>query len=131
MLIIDFIHVFVFIYLIKQSYTQFSEYTQAHGLGLTIVLLFVVIFISLFITAFSENVDLLDALIMASNAFTSNGYVVSGHSLISKLDSLLLTWGGYILSSVGTATLTAGILVKHFSKRFNELEELIMDSKKE
>ncbi len=131
MIVIDFIHVLVFIYLIKKSYDQFSEYTQTNGLGLTIVLLFVVIFVSLFTTAFAEGVNLLDALIMASNAFTSNGYVVSGHTLISKLDSLLLAWGGYILSGVGTATLAAGILIKHFNKRFDELERLIEESKKE
>lgn len=131
MSIIDCVHVPVFIYLIKLVYDQFNEYTQANGLGLTIVLLFAIIFISLFITKVAEDVGLLDALLMASNAFTSNGYTVSGHNLVSKLDSLLLTWSGYILSSVGTATLTAGILIRHFNKRFDKLEELIDENKKE
>ncbi len=129
--VLHIIHIPAFIYLIKLGYDQFSEYTQTNGLGLTIVLLFVIIFISLFVTSIAEGVNLLDALLMASNAFTSNGYTVSGHSVLGKLDSLLLAWGGYVLSGVGTATLTTGILIRHFNKRFNRLEELIEENKKE
>ena len=125
------IHIPAFIYLIKLVYDQFTEYTQTNGLGLTIILLFVIIFISLFITNIAENVNLLDALLMASNAFTSNGYSVFGHTVLSKLDSLLLAWSGYVLSGVGTATLTAGILIRHFNKRFDRLEKLIDENKKE
>ena len=62
---------------------------------------------------------------MVSNAFTSNGYAVLGDSPIGKLNSLFLVWGGYILSGVGTATLTTALLSRHFNKRFEELEELI------
>ena len=62
---------------------------------------------------------------MVSNAFTSNGYAVLGDNPIGKLNSLFLVWGGYILSGVGTATLTTALLSRHFNKRFEELEELI------
>ena len=129
--VLHIIHIPAFIYLIKRVYDQFTEYTQSNGLGLTIVLLFAIIFISLFVTSMAEGVNLLDSLLMASNAFTSNGYTVSGHTVLSKLDSLLLAWSGYVLSGVGTATLTAGILIRHFNKRFDRLEKIIDENKKE
>ena len=65
---------------------------------------------------------------MVSNAFTSNGYAVLGDSPIGKLNSLFLVWGGYILSGVGTATLTTALLSRHFNKRFEELEEMIKNN---
>ena len=68
---------------------------------------------------------------MVSNAFTSNGYAVLGDTPIGKLNSLFLVWGGYILSGVGTATLTAALLSRHFNKRFEELEELIKNNNDE
>ena len=76
---------------------------------------------------------------MVSNAFTSNGYAVLGDTPIGKLNSIFLVWGGYIISGVGTATLTAALVSRHFNKKFEDLEELIRnnnaninnDSKKE
>ncbi len=129
--LLDLIHIPIFVYLIKIYYDKFTEYTNDNGLGLTILLLFIIVFISFVVTSFAEDVHLLDALVMTSNAFTSNGYTVLGHSIIGKLDSLVLVWGGYILSGVGTATLTAAILTKHFNKRFDDLEKLIKEEKKD
>ena len=123
--LVNFIHLPIFIYLAKLSYDNFQEYTTSHGLGVTILLLFAIIVFSLIITSISEGVSLLDALVMASNAFTSNGYTVLGNTAIGKLDSLLLVWSGYVLSGVGTATLTAGILIRHFNHKFDELKEYI------
>ena len=60
---------------------------------------------------------------MVSNAFTSNGYAILGQSGIGKLTSIVLVWSGYIISGVGTATLTAAILLKHNQKREKELNE--------
>ena len=60
---------------------------------------------------------------MVSNAFTSNGYAILGNSIPGKLNALILVWGGYILSGVGTATLTAAILMKHFNNKFDETEK--------
>ena len=65
---------------------------------------------------------------MVSNAFTSNGYAVLGTSPIGKLNSLFLVWGGYILSGVGTATLSAALVARHFNKKFETLEELIKNN---
>lgn len=68
---------------------------------------------------------------MVSNAFTSNRYTVLGNSIGGKINSIILVWGGYLLSSVGTATLTAAILTKHFNKKFDKIEKLIEKNKKE
>ena len=74
---------------------------------------------------------------MVSNAFTSNGYAILGKSSIGKLNSIVLVWGGYIISGVGTATLTASILLRHIkkrdeeiNKRLDELESLIKNNQK-
>ena len=126
--LLDLIHIPVFIYFIKLYYDKFREYTESNGLGITIILLFILVFVSFLVTQVAEGVDPLDSLVMVSNAFTSNGYAILGSSLIGKIDGLILVWGGYILSSVGTATLTAAILLRHFNNRFDELEELIKNN---
>ena len=126
--LVDIVHVLAFIYIIKIYYGKFKEYTKSNGLGIAIVVLFSLIFISFLFTQVAENVNPLDALVMVSNAFTSNGYAVLGSTIAGKLNSIVLVWGGYILSGVGTATLTAAILTKHFNNRFEELEELIKNN---
>ena len=107
------LHVPVFIYFIKVYYDKFREYTKSNGLGI------------------AENVNPLNSLVMVSNAFTSNGYAVLGASTIGKINSVFLVWGGYILSGVGTATLTAAILKKHHDVKNRELYDKIdeMDKK--
>ena len=62
---------------------------------------------------------------MVSNAFTSNGYAVLGSSVIGKINSVFLVWGGYLLSGVGTATLTAAILKKYYDVKNKELYDKI------
>ena len=62
---------------------------------------------------------------MVSNAFTSNGYAVLGSYIIGKINSVFLVWGGYLLSGVGTATLTAAILKKHHDVKNKELYDKI------
>ena len=125
--LLDIVHVLIFIYFIKMYYDKFMEYTQSNGLGITIILLFSIIFLSFLITQVVEGVNPLDSMVMVSNAFTSNGYAVLGHSIAGKINSIFLVWGGYIISGAGTATLTATILLRHFNKRINELEKLIKD----
>ena len=100
------IHVLVFIYFAKLNFDKFMEYTNSNGLGVTIILLFLIIFISFFITQYAESVNALDSLVMISNEFTGNGYGIFGEG-------------------VSAATLTAAILRRHFNKRFAELEKLI------
>lgn len=129
--IVDFIHVPVFIYFMKFYYDRFKEYTTANGLGIAIILLFVIIFVSFLVTQIVEGVNPLDSMVMVSNAFTSNGYAVLGHSIPGKLNSIFLVWGGYIISGAGTATLTAAILIKKFNKRIEQLEKLIEEESAE
>ena len=131
------IHVFVYAYFIKIYFDKFRKYTETNGLGIAIILLFAIVFVSFIITSIAETVDPIDALVMVSNAFTSNGYAILGNTGIGKLTALTLVWGGYIISGVGTATLTAAIILKHnqkqqkeMNKRLDELESLIKDNQK-
>ena len=128
---LDFLHVPIFIYIIKLYYDKFREYTESNGLGIAIILLFLIVFISFLATQIAEGANALDSLVMVSNAFTSNGYAVLGNSIAGKLDAIVLVWAGYILSGVGTATLTAAILTRHFNSKFEELEELIKKNNEE
>ena len=124
---LDYIHMPVFLYFVKVFYDKFMEYTNSNGLGITIILLFSIVFVSFFITQVVEQVYPLDALVMVSNAFTSNGYAVLGNSTLGKVNSIFLVWGGYIISGAATATLTATILLKYFNKRIRTLEKLLED----
>ena len=81
-------------------------------------------------TMLVENVSPLDALVMVSNAFTSNGYADLGNSSVGKLNSLILVWSGFILSGVATATLAVAIVMKHVNEDFDRLEELVKKNKK-
>ena len=131
------IHILIYAYLMKVYYDKFRQYTETNSLGITIILLFSLIFASFILTSIAENVSPLDSLVMVSNAFTSNGYSILGTSSIGKLNALALVWGGYIISGVGTATLTAAILIRHnrkreeeLNKRLDELESLIKNNEK-
>ncbi len=127
----DFIHAFIFIYFAKINLDKFVEYTNSNALGITIILLFAVIFAGFFITQYSEGVNALDSIVIVSNQFTGNGYSVFGNTISGKLNTLLLVWGGYILSGVGAATLTAALLIRHFKKEFEELRQLIEEGEGE
>ena len=124
------LHIFAFPYLIKVYYNKFVEYTETNSLGITILLLFAIVFVSFFITIIVEDVSPINSLAMVSNAFTSNGYSILGNSTLGKLNALLLVWSGFILSGVGTATLTVAIVMKHADEKFDHLEELIRKNKK-
>ena len=121
--VVDFIHVFIFIYFIKVYYDKFRQYTESNGLSITILLLYVIVFLSFIFTQVVEHTNPLDSLVMVSNAFTSNGYAILGTTIPGKINAILLVWGGYILSGVGTATLTAAILLRHFNSKFDDIKE--------
>ncbi len=129
-------HILIYLYFMKVYYDKFRDYTESNSLGITIILLFSLIFASFIVTSIVESVDPLNALVMVSNAFTSNGYAILGKSGVGKLTALTLVWGGYILSGVGTATLAAAIMLRHnrkrekeLNKRLDELESLIKNNK--
>ena len=125
--IIDFLHVPIFLYMVKVALDKFMTYTNDNRLRVTVILLFSIVFISFLITQVVENKDPLDSFVMVSNAFTSNGYSVLGNSTLGKINSIFLVWGGYIISGAGTATLTAAILLRHFNARIKRLEKIIED----
>ena len=110
------------LYLIKYFYDRFRAYTTENGLGFSIMLLFAIILISIITTMFIENQDPLNAVVMVSNAFTSNGYAILGETTGGKINSIFLVWSGYVLSGAATATLTAGILVRRFKDRLEEYD---------
>lgn len=120
---LDLIHVPVFIYFIKYYYDRFMEHMESNGLGITIVLLYLIIFVSFIITTIVEADTPLNAIVMVSNAFTSNGYAVLGTTEVGKANSLILVWSGYIISGVGTATLTAAILTRHFNSKLKDYDD--------
>lgn len=124
-ILFNIIHLVVLLYLLIVFYRKFREYTDSQGLGFTILLLFVIVFMSFIFTLFVENVNPLDSLVMVSNAFTSNGYTVLGDTIVGKINSLFLVWGGYVISGAGTATLASAILLKYFNRRIKRLEQLI------
>ena len=122
----------------KMFYDKFKTFTTLHNLEKSILLLFLIVFVSFIITLIVENEDPLNALVMVSNAFTSNGYAILGESTIGKINSIFLVWSGYIISGAATATLSAGILIRHFNRRLNSydekfenLENLIKDLKED
>lgn len=119
----DFIRIPALLYLMKMFYDKFKTFTTLHNLGKSILLLFLIVFFSFIITLFVENEDPLNALVMVSNAFTSNGYAILGESTIGKMNSIFLVWSGYIISGAATATLSAAILIRHFNHKLNSYDE--------
>ena len=126
---VEIIHIPIMVYFIKYYYDRFTEYTQTNSLGITILLLFSIVFFSSLNTIFVESKNPLDALVMSSNAFTSNGYAVLGQSVLGKINSLILVWSGFIISGVGTATLTLALSTRHYNKKFDEMNSKIDELK--
>ena len=127
--LIDAIHLITLAYFIKVYFDKFVEYTESNSLGITIILLFSIVFISFLFTIVVENVSPLDSLNMVSNAFTSNGYAVLGKTGLGKANAIFLVWSGFLLSCVGTATLTVSLIVKHVDRKFDDLEEKVRKKK--
>lgn len=123
------IHLIALFYVTMYFYKKFKKFTKSQGLSYTILLLFGIVFLSFIFTSIVEGVNLLDSLVMVSNAFTSNGYAILGSTIPGKLNSIFLVWAGYVLSSVGTATLTFGLMVKYYNKRFDKMEKMIQELK--
>lgn len=130
-LLFDLLHIFGYFYLIHVYYRKFVQYTENNGLGITIILLFTIILVSFLFTIFAEDVSPMDSITMVSNAFTSNSFDPAGKSMVGKFDSLFLAWGGFILSGVGTATLSVSIVMGYVNRRFDDIEDLVKKKKKE
>lgn len=130
--LLDIFHLLAYLYYIWFYYRKFVEFTENNGLGITIIFLFLIIFVSFFITMIVEGVSPLDSINIVSNAFTSNGYTVLGDSGAGKLNAVFLVWSGFLLSGVGTATLTVAIVMRRVNGKFDDIEEkLARKNKKE
>lgn len=129
--LLDVTHTIGYLYFIKFYYRKFVEYTENNGLGVTIILLFIIILVSFLFTILVEHVSPMDSMTMVSNAFTSNSFDVSGQNIVSKINSLILAWGGFILSGVGTATLAASIVNGYVTRQFDEMKDLVKKKKEE
>lgn len=127
--LLDLTHIIGYLYFIKVYFRKFVEYTENNGLGVTIILLFVIILVSFLFTILVENVSPIDSMTMVSNAFTSNSFDASGKNIIGKLNSLILAWSGFILSGVGTATLAVSIVNEYVNRQFAEMKELVKKKK--
>lgn len=103
-------------------FERFLKYTKSNNLGYTVLIFVGILCTGLLVTSLYEQTTLLDSMVMISNAFTSNGYTVLGKSFGGKIVSILLVWGGYLLSGVGTATLSAAIVTTYLKKRINNQE---------
>lgn len=123
----DFVRIPAFLYLFKYFYGKFKDYTTQNRLNFSIILLFSILFITFNITMFLENEDPLNAIVMVSNAFTSNGYAILGDTTWGKISSIILVWSGYILSGAATATLTVAILMRRMKSRIRGYDEKLKD----
>ena len=130
-ILFDLLHVLGYLYFVEVYYRKFVNFTENNGLGITIMLLFAIISVSFVFTIFTENVSPLDSMTMVSNAFTSNSFEVSGKVALGKVNSLVIAWGGFILSGTGTATLAVSIVMRYVNRQFDEMKELIEKKKEE
>ena len=137
---LDLIHMIAYICFIRIYYKKFMENSRNETFGRTILLFFVLLVLTVIVTIITERVNILNAANMVTNAFVSNGFNVMGTSVLGKLNEMAIVWGGYILSGLTTASLTAAIIVRHFNykfeeyddmnERFDELEEIVKNKKK-
>lgn len=130
-ILLDLFHIFAYVYFIQFYYRKFVEYTESNSLGIAVLLLYSIILVSFLFTILAEDVSPLDSIVMVTNAFTSNSFEASGNSIVGKLNSLILAWGGFLLSSVGTATLSVSIVKEYVNRQFDDMEELIKSKQKE
>ncbi len=121
----DFVRIPALLYLIKIIYDKLKNFTDEHNLGLSIILLFLIVILSIISTILLENKNPLDAIVMVSNAFTSNGYAILGNTPGGKINSVVLVWSGYIISGAATATLTAGIILRNIHHQLNEYNKKV------
>ena len=120
---LDLVHSLSFLYFIRVYYKKFIGYTRNNALGKTIVLMFIVLIATTLITLMTEHVSVLEGMNMVSNAFASNGYLVLGTGTLGKINEIIIVWGGYLLSGIYTATLTATILIRYYNSKINEINE--------
>ena len=129
--LLDIFHIIGYLYYVKVYFRKFMKYTENNGLGITIMLLFAIVTFSFIFTIIVEGVSPMDSMTMVTNAFTSNSYEASGKIMAGKINSLIIAWGGFILSGVGTATLAASIVNRYVDREFEDIKDIIRNKKEE
>lgn len=124
-------HIIGYLYFIQFYYREFLKYTESNGLGISIIVTFSILLVSFLFTILAEGVSPMDSMTMISNAFTSNSFDASGKIMIGKVNSLVLAWGGFILSIVGTATLSVSIVMGYVSHQFKDMKDFVKNKKEE
>lgn len=124
-------HILGYLYFAQLYYRKFLKETQSRGFGISIVVTFTILLVSFLFTILAEGVSPMDSMTMVSNAFTSNSFDATGKIMIGKINSLVLAWGGFILSIVGTATLAVSVVMKYVSREFNDMKEFVKKRKEE
>ena len=122
-------HILGYLYFIQFYYHEFVKYTESNGLGLSIIVTFTILLVSFLFTILAEGVSPMDSATMVSNAFTSNSFDATGKIMIGKINSLVLAWGGFILSIVGTATLAVSIVMSYVSRQFEDMKDFVKNKK--
>ena len=122
-------HVLGYLYFIHIYDRKFMSYTLSKGLGLSIMVTFSILLVSFLFTIVVEGVSPMDSMTMISNGFTSNSFDASGKIMIGKINSLVLAWGGFILSVAGTATLSVSIVMNNVSHQFEEMKDSVRKMK--
>lgn len=128
---LNLLHILGYLYFIQIYYRKFLKDTRSKGFGISITVTFSILLISFIFTMLSEGVPPIDSMTMISNAFTSNSFDASGKILIGKINSLVLAWGGFILSIVGTATLAVSIVKGYVSREFKDMKDFVKKKKEE
>ena len=124
-------HILGYLYFIQFYYHEFLKDTQSKGFGISIIVTFTILLISFLFTILAEGVSPMDSMTMVSNAFTSNSFDASGKIMIGKVNSLVLAWGGFILSIIGTATLAVSIVMNYVSHEFDDMKDFVRNKKEE
>lgn len=122
-------HILGYLYFIQFYYREFLKHTQSKGLGLSLIVTFSILLISFLFTILAEGVSPMDSMTMVTNAFTSNSFDASGKIMAGKINSLVLAWGGFILSIIGTATLSVSIIMKYVSSEFEDIKDTVKKNK--
>ena len=78
----DALHLLALLYFIRRYYIKFLDFTKDNPMGRTMLLFFSLLVVTFIITILTERVTVLESINMVSNAFASNGYVVSGTTII-------------------------------------------------
>lgn len=120
-LICSIIHAIFTIFALIKLKDIFVKYSKDNNLNYFIVVAFLMMIICFGISLVAEGQNKSDAIYHSIAVFTSNGYgEVVENTFLGKLSSNLLMVIGYIMSTVGTASLASLLIRNYLSKTFKK-----------